>query len=389
MVKHLHVFTALLLFILSTQLAAAFTLPPEPELKAKSWVLIDARSGKVLSEHNPDMELPPASLTKMLTLYLLFGDIKSGKLSLDEKVHVSKKAWKMGGSRMFIEPRLTPTVEELLHGISTLSGNDACVALAEHVDGSEGGFVSRMNEKARQLGMKHSHFVNATGYPAPNHYSSARDMAVLGAALWRDFPELYKLFSEREFTYNGITQSNRNRLLWSDPRVDGIKTGHTKDAGYCLVSSAQEGDTRFVAAIFGTHSESAREKQSRQLLNYGFRNFVTIRPAEKDIRREVEVFQGSESKVWLVPESPVWITVPKGLEKKVAFHLQYDAPLLAPIHQGQQVGVIEAVLMQQNQPGEVLASIRMMASKTVEKASWIGRMWDSLRLWWRNWNSSG
>lgn len=348
---------------------------------------MDARSGQVLSEHNPDEELAPASLTKMMTLYLLFGDIKLGKLSLEEEVSVSKKAWKIGGSRMFIEPRLKPTVEELLHGISTLSGNDACIALAEHVDGSEEGFAGRMNAKAKELGMSHSHFVNATGYPSSNHYSSAKDMALLGVALWRDFPKMYKLFSEREFTYNGITQSNRNRLLWSDPRVDGIKTGHTKDAGYCLVSSAEEDETRFVTAIFGSSSEREREKQSRQLLNYGFRNFVSLSPAERDIRRQVEVFRGAENAVWLVPEYPVQITVAKGLEARVSFRLHYDAPLLAPVHKDQMVGVIEAVLMEENKPGEVLGSIRMKAADEVEEASWLGRLWDELRLWWNKQDS--
>jgi len=366
----------------------ATSIPTPPKLKAKSWVLMDARSGQLLSQHDPDTELPPASLTKMMTLYLAFEEVRKKKLALDERVEVSKKAWKIGGSRMFIEPRLKPTVEELLHGIATFSGNDACIALAEHMDGSEDGFAERMNAKAKDLGMNHSHFLNATGYPVKGHYSSAGDMAILGAALWHDFPKMYKLFSEKEYTYNGITQSNRNRLLWSDPRVDGIKTGHTKEAGYCLVSSAEEKGTRFVAAIFGTDSDSARAKLSRQLLNYGFRNFISVQPADKDIRRQVEVFRGSENSVWLVPESPVSIMVPRGMENRVAFHLHYDAPLLAPVHKGQQVGTIEAVVMEKDgQPGKVLATVPMNASTTVEEASWIGRMWDEGRLWWRNRNA--
>jgi len=381
MVKYIYTF--ILILGMSAQAAAAASIPAPPKLKAKSWVLMDARSGQVLSQHDSDVELAPASLTKMMTLYLAFEDIKRGKLSQNEKVDVSKKAWKIGGSRMFIEPRLKPTVGELLHGIATFSGNDACIALAEHIDGSEDGFAERMNAKAKDLGMNHSHFMNSTGYPVKGHYSSAMDMATLGAALWRDFPKMYKLFSEKEFTYNNITQSNRNRLLWSDPRVDGIKTGHTKEAGYCLVSSAEAKGTRFVAAIFGTNSNNARAKLSRQLLNYGFRNFTSVRPTEKDIRRQVEVFRGSENSIWLVPESPVSIMVPKGMEHKIAFHLRYDAPLFAPVHKGQKVGVIEAVVMEQNKPGKVLASVPMEAVAAVDEASWLGRLWDTARLWWR------
>jgi len=376
-------------FILATSVvhtgyAYALPWPQSPKVKAKSWVLIDANSGQILSKHNANTELPPASLTKMMTLYLAFEDIKLGRLHLDDMVQVSKKAWKMGGSRMFIEPRLNPSVGQLLHGIATLSGNDASVALAEHIAGTEEGFADRMNDKASKLGLTHSHFLNATGFPAKGHYSSALDMARLGAALWRDFPEGYKLFSEREYTYNNITQSNRNRLLWTDPRVDGIKTGHTEAAGYCLVSSAQKDGLRLVAAAFGTDSNRSREQQSRLLLNYGFRNFASLRPAQRDLRRQVEVFQGEEQQVWLVPEHPIHVTVPKGFENHVSFRLRYSAPLIAPLHMHEHVGSIDAVIKEKSGSEKVLASVNMVTASAIGQASWFGRQLDALRLWWQS-----
>lgn len=362
--------------------AHAISWPQSPNVQAKAWALLDANSGQVLSKHNEHEELAPASLTKMMTLYLAFEDLKLGRLKLDETVSVSKKAWKIGGSTMFLDPRMHPKVEELLHGIATLSGNDACIALAEHIAGSEEAFAERMNQKASELGMTHTHFVNATGFPAKNHYSSAMDMARLGAALWRDFPEEYKLFSEKSFTYKDHTQPNRNRLLWSYPLADGIKTGHTKDAGFCLVGSAQKDDTRLVSAVFGASSDIQRARQSRVLLTFGFRNFATLRPAERDIRRQVAIYQGKADHVWLVPANPIWITVPRGYEKHIAFRLRYHSPLIAPIKQGQNVGVIEAVLRDKSKKATVLATMNMQARHAVARASWIGRQWDTLRLWW-------
>ncbi len=362
--------------------AHAMSWPQGPNVQAKSWALLDANSGKILSQHNENEELAPASLTKMMTLYLAFEDIKLGRLKPDETVSVSRKAWKIGGSTMFLDPRMHPMVKQLLHGIATLSGNDACIALAEHIAGSEGAFVERMNKKAHELGMMHTHFVNATGFPAKNHYSSALDMAKLGAALWRDFPKQSKIFSEKSFTYEGHTQPNRNRLLWSFPLADGIKTGHTKEAGYCLVGSAKKGHTRLVSAVFGTSSDVQRARQSRVLLAFGFRNFITLRPSERDIRRQVAVYQGKIGHVWLIPAHPIWVTIPKGYEKQVSFRLRYPSPLIAPVKQGQNVGVIEAVLQDKNKKPVVLAKVSMQAKRGVKRASWIGRKWDAVRLWW-------
>ncbi len=364
--------------------AYASNWPTPPTLEAKSWALIDARSGQVVVEHNANEELPPASLTKMMTLYLIFEDLKLGRLHKDEQLNVSKKAWKIGGSTMFLEPRMHPKVDDLIHGIATFSGNDACIVMAEHLAGSESAFAQRMNEKAKELGMKHSHFMNATGFPAKGHHSSAMDMAILAAALWRDFPEDYKVFSEKSFTYDGRKQPNRNRLLWSMPEVDGLKTGHTKEAGYCLVSSAEHDQTRFVSAVFGTTSDHQRAKQSKVLLTHGFRNFVTLRPMERDIRRQIDVYGGTSEHVWLKPAAAIWVTVPKGLEKQLSFRLRYDSPMHAPITKGQEIGSIDAVLGKDDgKPANILVHVPMQAARDVPEASWFGRKWDDLRLWWK------
>ncbi len=357
--------------------------PTAPTLQAKSWALIDAQSEQVMVQHNATEELPPASLTKLMTLYLIFEDLKLGRLNKDERLPVSKKAWKIGGSTMFLEPRMHPKVDDLIHGIATYSGNDACIVMAEHISGSESAFAERMNAKAKVLGMKHTHFVNATGYPAKGHYSSALDMALLATALWRDFPEDYKVFSERSFTYDGRKQPNRNRLLWMMKGGDGLKTGHTQEAGYCLVGSAQRDGTRFVSAVFGTKSDRERANQSKILLEYGFRNFVTMRPLEREIRRNIEVYGGTADHVWLKPEHSLAVTVPKGLEKELKYHLHYNAPQRAPIQQGQQIGSIEAVL-EHKQQKTVIAQVPMVAVRDVEAASWLGQQWDELRLWWKD-----
>jgi len=362
--------------LLSMPVQAA-SWPKSPNIEAKAWAMIDARSGQIIAEHNADLQLPPASLTKMMTLYLAFEAIKLGRLDPHAQVNVSRKAWKIGGSTMFLEPRLHPRVEQLLHGIATYSGNDACIALAEHMDGSEEAFAEHMNDKAIELGMTHSHFENATGFPRDGHYSSAMDMAIIGAALWRDFPDQYQLFSEKDFVFDGRRQPNRNRLLWSLPNADGIKTGHTKAAGYCLVGSAEQNTTRFVAAVFGTKSDRARAQQTKRLIQFGFRNFTTLRPSEREIRRKVEVFEGTKDHVWLKPVLPIWVTIPKGTESSLAFRLSYEAPLKAPIRKDQKLGSIDAVV---GSKGKVIRSFPMVASEAMDQASWISRLWDSLRL---------
>lgn len=366
--------------------ASAVNWPQSPAIEAKAWALIDARSGQVLSMNNENVQLAPASLTKIMTLYLAFQDIKLGRLDPNERIPVSHRAWKIGGSTMFLEPRMKPTIKQVLHGISTLSGNDACIAIAEHMAGSEEAFVIRMNETAKELGLTNTHFVNATGFPVKGHHSSALDMVKLGAALWKDFPDQYKLVSEKSYTFDGRTQWNRNRILWSMPESDGIKTGHTEEAGYCLVTSAERNNTRLISAVFGTKSDKARQQQSRTLLLHGFRNFVTLRPAERDIRRQAEVFEGASESVWLKPSNPIWVTMPKGNESALSFRLRYESPLKAPIVQGDLIGTIEAVV-RDGKNEQILISIPMEALQSVEQASWVGRQWDRVRLWWRSSNS--
>jgi len=355
--------------------------PSSPTLQAKSWALIDAKSEQVIVQHNATEELPPASLTKLMTLYLIFEDLKLGRLNKDERLTVSKKAWKIGGSTMFLDPRMHPKVGDLIHGIATYSGNDACIVMAEHIAGSESAFAERMNAKAKELGMKHTHFVNATGYPAKGHYSSALDMALLATAIWRDFPEEYKVFAERDFTYDGRKQPNRNRLLWTMKGADGLKTGHTQEAGYCLVGSAQRNGTRFISAVFGTTSNRQRAAQSKLLLEHGFRNFITMQPMQREVRRDVEVYGGEANHVWLKPAHSIAVTVPKGLEKELKFRLHYQAPLRAPIQKGQRIGSIEAVLEHQHHQ-TVLNEVPMLAVRDVEASNWFGQQWDELRLWW-------
>ena len=373
----------MMLFVSSQAWAAKHvSWPIEPELEAKSWILLDARSGQVLAKREENLRLAPASMTKMMTLYIIFEAVESGNLDLDERVNVSKKAWKIGGSSMFLEPRMHPHVREVIHGIATLSGNDASIVLAEHIAGSENAFVRLMNGKAAILGMENTHFNNATGFPDENHFSTALDMAKMAIAIWRDFPKFFEIFAEKSYTYDGRKQWNRNKLLWTLPEARGLKTGHTEEAGYCLTAAAEKGDMRLVSSVFGAESESARQKQSQVLLRYGLGQFVTLRPKEKDIRRKIEVFEGKAEFVWLKPAQPVWVTVPQGSEKYLGFGLTYTSPQLAPINQHEQLGEIKAVLRATDEDIH-LQTIPMLAEGSVERASWFGRKLDAVRLWWR------
>ena len=279
--------------------ASARPIPAAPQLGAKSYLLADFNSGQILVESNADMRVEPASITKLMTAYVVFAELSQGNLTLDELVPVSEKAWRTGGSRMFIDPQMQVSVEDLLRGMVIQSGNDASVALAEHVAGSEEAFASLMNHFAEQLGMTGTHYVNATGLPDPDHYTTARDVAVLSLATIRDFPDYYAWYSEKEFTFNNIRQHNRNTLLWRDPAIDGLKTGHTEAAGYCLAASAKRDGTRLVSAVMGAASEATRASQSQTLLNYGFRFFETV-----------QLYQGGQE----LARARVW----KGLSEEVA-----------------------------------------------------------------------
>jgi serine-type D-Ala-D-Ala carboxypeptidase (penicillin-binding protein 5/6) len=366
-----------LLFSLSGA-AAAQTLQPPP-IAARSWLLMDVSSGQPIAGRNADERMEPASLTKLMTAYVAFSALRQKTVALNQSVPVSVRAWRAGGSRMFIQPNKPVTIDELLHGVIVDSGNDACIALAEAVAGSEEMFVLLMNREAQRLGMKNTSFVNASGLPDPRHYSTASDIALLTSALIRDFPEYYKLYSVREFRYNNITQHNRNRLLWLDPNVDGVKTGHTESAGYCLVASARRGPRRLMSVVLGTSSESLRAQESQKLLNYGFQFFDSVRLYQKEQPiSTLEVWKGSASRVPAGVTRDLFVTVPKGEGPRLKAELLSEQPLIAPIAAGQKVGTLHVTL-----DGKPLADYPVLALESVGIAGWFGRAWDSARLWFK------
>jgi len=369
-------FLAALVFFLFTISAAAKVEIPAPRLDATSYVLYEQDSGRVLAESNADERVEPASITKVMTVYVAGHALREGIISLDEEVVVSEKAWKMEGSRMFIEVGTRVTVDELLEGIIVQSGNDASVALAEHISGTEEVFAGLMTEQAQRLGMKNTSFANATGLPDPNTYTTARDLALLAAALVRDFPELYARFASKEYTYNEIRQPNRNRLLYRDDSVDGIKTGHTEAAGYCLLSSAKRDGMRLIAAVMGADSDTARTEASQALLNYGFRFFETreIYRAEA-VLAEPRVWGGAAETLPVGPAQAVALTIPRGRYDDLSAEATLAEPLRAPVGKGQRVGSMAIRL-----EGETLAEIELVALRDVAEGSLFSRLYDELML---------
>lgn len=365
----------LLLVVFS--LTASAQAPTPPSLAANAWLLLDHKTGQVLTAHNPDERIEPASLTKLMTAYVTFAALKAGTISLEQEVPVSENAWKMIGSRMFIEPRKPVTVEELIRGMIIQSGNDACVALAELIAGSEEAFAHLMNREAQRLGMLNTHFTNSSGLPDDRLYTTANDLALLASALIRDFPEFYKLYSEREYTYNDITQPNRNRLLWLDPTVDGMKTGYTRAAGYCLVSSALRGPRRLISIVLGSESETIRAQESLKLLNYGFQFFDTVRlyAAGQDLS-QFRVWKGKVNEVPVGFTEDFVISLPKDQSQRVEAALTSNQPVLAPIQQGQPIGMLVLSL-----DGRLLGEYPVVALADVEVAGFFGRLWDALVLW--------
>lgn len=319
--------------------------PAPPALDARAYFLRDFYSGRVLAEKNADERLEPASLTKMMTVYIVFSELREGRIHLDDKVPISENAWRTGGSRMFVKVGSKVTVENLLKGDIVQSGNDASVALAEYVAGSESAFAQLMNRYAKRLGMTNSHFVNPTGLPEPEHYSTAHDMGVLASALIREFPDYYKLFAIKQFTWNNITQYNRNRLLWRDDSVDGLKTGHTEEAGYCLVSSAHRNGMRLVSVVMGTPSDDARAQDSETLLNYGFRFFEThkLYGAGKALTT-VRVWKGDQRKLGVGLQHDLYVTVPHGQYDKLKAEMEFDQAIVAPVKQGAPLGKVRVQL---------------------------------------------
>ncbi|WP_425347677.1 D-alanyl-D-alanine carboxypeptidase family protein [Spartinivicinus poritis] len=373
----------LLISLLGANQALA-VIPSPPKLAAKSYLLIDADTGEVLVEENADEKLPPASLTKMMTAYIAEAEIASGNLQLNETVIVSEKAWQMKGSLMFIEVGEQVSVEDLLKGIIIVSGNDASVAMAEHIAGSEESFADVMNATAVKLGMTNTHFVNATGWPAENHYTTARDLAKLAKAIVYDYPERYGVYSEKYFQY-GVDkrtgkplkrQANRNALLWRDSSVDGLKTGYTKEAGYCLVTSAKKENQRLISVVMGTKSSKARAAESQKLLTYGFRFFenVKVKSAGASLEK-VSVWKGDANRVSVGVAEDLMVTIPRGESKALKAEMEVNSVIEAPLEQGQPLGAVKVSLNDQ-----LIREVPLVALESVAEAGFFKKLWDQLRL---------
>ena len=357
--------------------AGPMPVPAPPQLSASSYILMDFDSLAVLVEKDPDARVEPASITKLMTSYVVFKELAKGEVTLDETVVVSENAWRTGGSRMFIDPSMTPTVEELIKGMIIQSGNDACVALAEHIAGTEEAFAGLMNHYATELGMTGTHFENSTGWPGESHYTSARDVALLSIAIIREFPDYYSWYSEKEFTFNEIRQHNRNTLLWRDPAIDGLKTGHTEAAGFCLAASAMRDGMRLVSVVMGSSSENSRASESQSLLNYGFRFFETVQLYQA--RSELasgKVWKGMTEQVPLGLNAPLFVTIPRGRYGDLAGQVELLPELSAPLAADQVVGNITVMLGE-----DTVAQRNLITLNAVEEAGFFGRTWDSLRLW--------
>ncbi|MGD8940963.1 MAG: D-alanyl-D-alanine carboxypeptidase family protein, partial [Gammaproteobacteria bacterium] len=328
---------------------SAQLVPDPPAIDADGYLLLDYHSGQVLAERNADQRMEPASLTKMMVSYIVAEELKLGSLTLKDEVTVSEKAWRMTGSRMFIEVGDKVSIDNLLKGMIVQSGNDATIALAEHIAGSEQSFVALMNQHAQRLGMNDTHFVNATGLPHPEHYSTPRDLATLGKALIRDFPEEYNLYSMKSFKYNKINQNNRNTLLWKNEAVDGIKTGHTESAGYCLVASALQDNMRLISVVLGTKSKKARSTESNKLLNYGFRFYEThkLYGANQPLTN-ARIWKGDSEELPLGLNEDLYITIPKGQYKNLDASMSINAEIIAPAEKGRTYGTVNIMLGDKN-----------------------------------------
>ena len=371
--------TRLLVFLLLLPALALAEVPPPPTIAAKAWLLYDVSSAQAIVSELQDERIEPASLTKLMTAYLVFSALKQKTLAPEKPVPVSERAAKAAGSRMFIEPNKAVTVDELLHGMIVQSGNDACIALAEAIAGSEEVFAQMMNREAQRLGMKNTSFTNASGLPDPKHYSTVHDLALLAAALIRDFPEYYPLYSLREYRYNNITQLNRNRLLWLDPNVDGMKTGYTENAGFCLIASAKRGPRRLLSVVLGANSDNGRVQESQKLLNYGFQFHDSVKLYAKDQAvSTLEVLKGSENRLKAGFRSDFYVSVPRGLADQLKANLVSIQPLVAPISVGQRVGMVKVTLQ-----GKPVGEYPVVALENVAIAGFFGRTWDGMRLWFK------
>ncbi len=357
------------LFVLSgaNPAFAAKPIPKAPDVAAKSYYVVDFTSGQVLAEKKPDMQVEPASITKLMTAYVVYKEMAEDRLTMQDAVEISETAWRMGGSRMYLEVNTKVSVHDLLKGLIIQSGNDASVALAEHVAGSENAFVQLMNQYATEIGMENTNFVNSTGWPDPQHVTTARDVAILSAAIIREFPEHYTWYAEKEFTYNKIKQYNRNKLLWRDSSVAGLKTGHTDSAGYCLVSSAVRSDMRIISVVLGTADKKARAGVSQTLLNYGFRYYEshTLYDAG-EVLSKPRIWKGKIGFLNVGIKDELSITIPRGAYDNLDASMDIDKDIEAPVSKGQKLGVVKVSL-----DGKLLQTIPLVALETVNKGSFI------------------
>ena len=352
-------------------------VPAAPSLGAASYILVDFNSGEVLVESDPDLRVEPASITKVMTSYVVFTELASGNIKLSDMVNVSETAWRTVGSRMFIEPGMEVTVEQLINGMVIQSGNDASVALAEYLGGTEAAFADLMNHYAVRLGMTNSHFINATGLPHEEHYTTARDVALLSVALIADFPDYYHWYAEKEYSFNNIRQHNRNNLLWRDPAVDGLKTGHTQAAGYCLAASAKRDGMRLISVVMGSNSESSRVGESQSLLNYGFRFFETVQLYQAGQQlAQGKVWKGKQEQVRLGIQDELFVTIPRGRYDDLDARVEMRSELIAPLAAGEEVGRISIRI-----GDDEIVNRGLVTLEAVAEAGFFGRAWDGMSMW--------
>ena len=361
----------------TTALAAALPIPKPPSTGAKSFIIQDFESGRILAENNSDQSVEPASITKLMTAYVIFNELQAGNIALSDMVTISEKAWRTPGSRMFVEVNKQVSVEDLLQGMIVQSGNDATVALAEHIAGSEETFAALMSRHAEEIGMTGSHFVNSTGLPDENHYMTAKDIARLATLLIHKYPEYYHWYSQKEFTFNDITQYNRNKLLWRDASVDGLKTGFTDSAGYCLVTSAKKDGMRLITVVLGTDSANARVDASQALLNYGFRFFETHKLYDAGTRLTTSrIWKGSTDTVPLGLDQALYVTIPRGQYKSLDASMSIDKLITAPVREGQALGSVQVKLSD-----EVVSNQPLVSLQTIGEGSFWQRISDEALLY--------
>lgn len=377
---HIRSLFILVVSLLALNTQAAALIPAAPQIAARAYVVIDADTGKVIAAKNESESFPPASLTKLMTSYVLAYELGKGNIRKDDLVLVSEKAWRTQGSRMFIREGTQVKLEDLMRGIVIQSGNDASVAVAEHIAGSETAFADLMNQHARLLGMENSHFMNATGLPSEGHHSSAMDMAQLGRAIIQKYPEHYGIYSEKYFTYNKIRQPNRNKLLWRDSTVDGLKTGHTEEAGFCLVASAKRDGMRLISVVMGTKSEEARAQESQKLLSYAFRYYRTHKLYNaNEALNSAKAWAGVSDQVRLGLAEPLSVTIPRGQVEQLQAVMDVDRIIKAPVVKGQVYGTVKVSLN-----GESVTEVPLVALEDIEEAGLLKRIWHAIMLFFMN-----